>query len=96
MDILSVLNSGPQVALAKVFERRNLRGEHYFVGRIGSARLVIVPTGTVSRGEPVWSVILGEGFYEEHNLPRGGQAADDKPNGTAPASSRKTLSLPAR
>jgi len=57
---------------------------------------VIKPTGTVSRGEPVWEVILGEGFYEEHNLPRDRQVAEDKPNGEATASTRKTLSLPVR
>src|SRR5262245_60544650 len=98
MDILSVLNSGPQVALARLFERRNLRGEHYFVGRIGSARVVVVPTGTVSRGEPVWQLVVGEGFFEEHNLPRDRQAEDAKPNGAASASNgrKPTLSLPAR
>src|SRR5262245_14503593 len=85
-----------RIALARVFERVDRDGKRFMTGRIGSAKLLIVPTGAVSRGEPVWQVILGEGFYEEHNLPHAGQAAEDKPKGTGTASSRKTLRLPVR
>jgi hypothetical protein len=57
----------PHIALARLFERVNREGRRYLVGRIGSAKLLIVPTGEISRGEVVWQAILGEGFYDEKN-----------------------------
>jgi hypothetical protein len=30
------------------------------VGRLGTGKVLIVPTGQVSRGEPVWQIFLGE------------------------------------
>lgn len=51
----------PSIPLTQVFERINPKGKRYLVGRIGTAKLLIVATGTISRGEPVWQVFLGEG-----------------------------------
>ena len=85
-----------RIALARVFERVDRDGKRFMTGRIGSAKLLIVPTGIISRGEPVWQVILGEGFYEELNSTAAAQGFGDEPNGAASASTRKTLSLPAR
>ena len=51
----------PSIPLTQVFERINPKGKRYLVGRIGTAKLLIVATGEVSRGEPVWQVFLGEG-----------------------------------
>jgi hypothetical protein len=50
----------PAVPLALVYERVNRQGKRYLVGRVGTAKFLIVPTGDVSRGEPVWQVFLGE------------------------------------
>jgi len=76
MSILS--NGSPQIALARLFERVSVAtGKRYFVGRIGSAKRLIVPTGTISRGEPVWEAIIGEGFYEEHNSTAAAQGIED-------------------
>ena len=86
-----------RIALARVFERVDRDGKRFMTGRIGSAKLLIVPTGIISRGEPVWQVILGEGFYEELNGTGAAKAIEDEPtNGAATASTRKTLSLPVR
>ena len=41
----------PHVALGQVFERVNKRGQRYLTGRLGDAKLLIVPSGEVSRGE---------------------------------------------
>jgi hypothetical protein len=57
----------PHVALGQVFERTNRKGEKYFVGRLGIAKLLIVPSGEVSRGEPVWKIFVGEGLYVAEN-----------------------------
>jgi hypothetical protein len=98
MTILNNGNGRPLVALARLYQRTNVRGEVYFVGRLGSAKLLVVPTGTISRGEAVWDAIIGEGFYEEKNSTAAADGIEDepKPNGAATESSRKTLGLPAR
>jgi hypothetical protein len=53
----------PHVALTQVFERTNKEGRRYLVGRMGAAKLLIVATEEISRGEKVWKVFLGEGPY---------------------------------
>jgi hypothetical protein len=53
--------NGPSVALTQLYERTSRQGRRYLVGRIGSAKLMIVATGEDSRGDPVWQVYLGEG-----------------------------------
>jgi hypothetical protein len=50
----------PAIPLALVYERINRQGKRYLVGRVGTAKFLIVPTGEVSRGEPVWQILLGE------------------------------------
>jgi hypothetical protein len=67
----------PLVSLARLFERVNKNGRRYFVGRIGSAKLLIVPTNEISRGEPVWQAVLGEGFYDEKNGTAMAQGIED-------------------
>jgi hypothetical protein len=64
----------PHVALSKLFERRNKRGERYLVGRLGDARVLIVASGEVSRGEPVWRLFVGEAPYTDETV-RGGVMA---------------------
>jgi hypothetical protein len=49
--------------LCEVYERVNRRGQRYLVGAWASAKLLVVATGDVSRGENVWRVYLGEGPY---------------------------------
>jgi len=36
---------GPAVAVGKCYERRNARGQQFFQGRLGDAKVMIVPTG---------------------------------------------------
>ena len=57
----------PHVPLTQCFERVNRHGRRYLVGRLGTAKLIIVPTTEVSRGEPIWKVFLGEGPYASEN-----------------------------
>ena len=57
----------PSIPLTQVFERINPKGKRYLVGRIGTAKLLIVATDEISRGEPVWQVFLGEGPYTPEN-----------------------------
>jgi len=64
----------PHVALGKVFERVNRRGERYLAGRLGDAKLLIVPSGEVSRGEAIWRIYLGEAPYTDETV-RGAEIA---------------------
>ena len=50
----------PAVPLALVYERVNRQGKRYLVGRLSGGKVLIVPTGEVSRGEPVWQIFIAE------------------------------------
>ena len=49
------------IVLAQLYEHTSRRGRRYFVGRIGAAKVLLVETGNVSRGSPVWQLNLGQG-----------------------------------
>jgi hypothetical protein len=62
MRVMPVLNPNhAHTVLAEVLERVNSRdGRRYLTGHVGSTKILIVPTGVISRGEPVWQTIVGE------------------------------------
>ena len=49
------------IVLAQLYEHTSRRGRRYFVGRIGAAKVLLVATGNVSHGSPVWQLNLEEG-----------------------------------
>jgi hypothetical protein len=49
------------IVLAQLYEHVSRRGRRYFVGRIGAAKVLLVETGNVSRGSPVWQLNLDQG-----------------------------------
>jgi hypothetical protein len=53
--------SSHSIVLAQLYEHTSRRGKRYFVGRIGAAKVLLVETGTVSRGSPVWQLNLDQG-----------------------------------
>jgi hypothetical protein len=55
------MNQSNSVVLAKVYEHLSRRGKRYFVGRIGAVKLLMVETGSVDRGSPVWQLCLEQG-----------------------------------
>jgi hypothetical protein len=54
-------HSNNSVVLAKVYEHLSRRGKRYFVGRIGAVKVLMVETGNVDRGSPVWQICLEQG-----------------------------------
>jgi len=52
---------GNSIVLAQLYEHVSRRGRRYFVGRIGAAKVLLVETGNVSRGSPVWQLNLDQG-----------------------------------
>jgi hypothetical protein len=67
------------VVLAKLYEHLSRRGRRYFVGRIGAVKLLMVETGSVDRGSPVWQICLEQGTQTtEHEIALAREiAADD-------------------
>jgi hypothetical protein len=49
-----------QIQLAQLYERRDRDGRPYMSGRIGTARVRLVPTGLLSKGDRVWHLVLSE------------------------------------
>ena len=55
----------PKIPLTQMFERTGASGKRYLVGRMGLLKLLIVPSGEVSRGDPVWQAFVFEGLSTE-------------------------------
>jgi hypothetical protein len=53
--------SSQSIVLAQLYEHVSRRGKRYFVGRIGAAKVLLVETGNVDRGSPVWQLNLDQG-----------------------------------
>ena len=53
--------TAPNIPLATLFERVTHDGRRYLVGRIGNARILVVPTKRISRGDPVWEAVITDG-----------------------------------
>ena len=52
--------SSHSIVLAQLYEHTSRRGKRYFVGRIGAAKVLLVETGNVDRGSPVWQLNLDQ------------------------------------
>ena len=48
------------VQLAEFYERRDGNGVPYLSGRLGTAQVRLLPTGLLSRGDPVWKMVVSE------------------------------------
>jgi hypothetical protein len=49
------------IVLAKLYEHLSRKGRRYFVGRIGAVKVLMVETGSIDRGSPVWQISLEQG-----------------------------------
>ena len=54
-------NGAGKIPLAPLYERVNLEGRRYLVGRIGTAKLLLIETEELSKGERVWQSFLCQG-----------------------------------
>jgi hypothetical protein len=55
-------NYGPSIPLTRLYERVSKNGNHYLVGRLGAAKIVILKSQDVTdEGVPIWNVLLSEG-----------------------------------
>jgi hypothetical protein len=74
------MTNSHSIVLAKLYEHLSRRGKRYFVGRIGAVKLLMVETGSVDRGSPVWQICLEQGSQTtEHEIGLAREiAADDR------------------
>jgi hypothetical protein len=81
-DDLDPLKRGgsSSVVLAKMYEHLSRRGRRYFVGRIGAVKVLMMETGNIDRGSPVWQICLEQGSQTtEHEIGLAREiAADDR------------------
>jgi hypothetical protein len=77
----------PSVVLAKLYERLSRRGRRYFVGRVGAVKLLMVETGSVDRGSPVWQICCARQKHARCGRSASGIARDRRTSLSSPESS---------
>jgi len=61
---------GPQVKLARLYEKTSKTGNQYFVGRLGMAKVAVLKSKEVTEdGSPMWDVLLQEAPSEPRRKP---------------------------
>jgi hypothetical protein len=50
----------PSFELTKLYEKVSARGTKYFVGRLGGARVTLLPGDPTEDGTPVWRLLVQE------------------------------------
>jgi hypothetical protein len=73
----------PNIPLATVYQRTARDGRTYLVGRVGNAKLLIVPTEQRSRGDRVWQVLVTEGAHAVASIAGIAALVADADGGTA-------------
>jgi hypothetical protein len=75
---------GPQVKLARLYEKKSKTGNQYFIGRLGMAKVAVLKSKEVAEdGSPMWDVLLQEASSEQRRKPEAREEA--QPEATAPA-----------
>ena len=73
---------GPQVKLARLYEKTSKTGNQYFVGRLGMAKVAVLTSKDVAEdGSPMWDVLLQEASSEQRRKPEAKE--EPQPEGTA-------------
>jgi hypothetical protein len=82
----------PSIELARLYEKTSQRGTRYFVGRLGLARITLLPGEAAEDGTATWRLLLRE-------APKS-QASTDRQAGNAsrprsPGARRRQTAIPA-
>ena len=82
----------PSIELARLYEKTSQRGTRYFVGRLGLARITLLPGEATEDGTATWRLLLQE-------APKS-QASTDRQAGNAsrprsPGARRRQAAIPA-
>ena len=84
---------GPQVKLARLYEKTSKTGNQYFVGRFGMAKIAVLKSKEVAEdGSPMWDVLVQEASSEQRRKPEAKEEAQpDQTTAAAPPYSAKRL-----
>jgi hypothetical protein len=83
---------GPQVKLARLYEKTSKTGNQYFVGRLGLAKVAVLKSKEVAEdGSPMWDVLLQEASSEQRRKPEAKEAQPEPTAAVAPPYSAKRL-----
>ena len=78
----------PSIELARLYEHTSARGTRYLVGRLGYARVVLLPGEATEDGTPTWRLLMQEAPQQPR--PKAPDTSD------ATAGSRAASARPAR
>jgi hypothetical protein len=53
----------PKLPVGPAYERVNRHGQRYLVARLGTLKLLVVPTEEISKGDRVWQLFVAQGPY---------------------------------
>jgi hypothetical protein len=82
---------GPQVKLARLYEKTSKTGNQYFVRRLGMAKVAVLKSKEVAEdGSPMWDVLLQEAPSEPRRKPEAKEEAHrEAPAAAAPYSAKR-------
>ena len=83
---------GPQVKLARFYEKTSKTGNQYFVSSLGLTKVAVLKSKEVAEdGSPMWDVLLQEAPSEPRRKPEEKADAQPEAPATAPPYSAKRL-----
>lgn len=80
----------PSIELARLYEKTSQRGTRYFVGRLGLARITLLPGEAAEDGTATWRLLLQEAPKASTNR-QAGNASRPRSPGTR----RRQAAIPA-
>jgi hypothetical protein len=73
----------PSVEVARLYEKTSARGTRYFVGRLGLARITLLPGEATEDGTATWRMLLQEAPKSQASTDRqAGNASQPRSPGT--------------
>ena len=71
------MDTTAKIRLTTLYEKTSTRGNRYFVGRLGAARIMLFEDKFADGDDPAWHLCLQEGPTAKSNQDRARQASDD-------------------
>jgi hypothetical protein len=81
----AVIGYPPSVELARLYERTSARRTRYMLGRLGGARIVLLPGEPTTDGTPTWRLLIQQRAGADRARP----VEMGVGNGTAPPALRR-------
>jgi hypothetical protein len=73
------MDTTAKIGLTTLYEKTSTRGNRYFVGRLGAARIMLFEDKFADGDDPAWHLCIQEGPAAKSDQDRARQASDDSP-----------------